>query len=59
MNGYHEYYIGPSEATIKLWVNLGHLLHSCEDLFFICQAGFKAPKVHASTVQAITTQGVI
>lgn len=58
MNGYHEYYIGPCEVTIKLWVNLGHLLHSCEDLFF-CQASFKAPKVHASTVQAMMTQGVI
>lgn len=58
MNGYHEYYIGPCEATIKLWVHLGHLLHGCVVLY-ICQASFKSPKVHASTVQAIMTQGVI
>lgn len=54
MNGSHEYYIGPCEATVKQWVYLGLLLHSCVVLYF-CQGNFKAPKAHANTVQAITT----
>ena len=54
MDGSHEYYTGPCEATVKQWVYLELLLHSFVVLYF-CQANFKAPKVHASTVQAIMT----
>jgi len=54
MNGSHEYYIGPCEATIKQWEYLGLVLHSYVVLYF-CKAHVKIPKVLARTAQAIMT----